>query len=75
MKASKKVIGSVAVSGLAVALMVTAVSGNQVLSADRTAAAAESQLVKNGMAGFCFFICTKYSRNSVFVYNDWNFCN
>ena len=52
MKASKKVIGSVAVSGLAVALMVTAVTGNQVLSADRTAAAAESQLVKNGMAGF-----------------------
>ena len=49
MKASKKVIESVVVSGLAIALSVTAVTGNGVNTA--AGAAEETQLENNGIAG------------------------
>ena len=48
MKFNKKVIESVMVAGLALALTITAVTGNGVKAADQVA---ETQMDKNGMAG------------------------
>ena len=48
MKFDKKVIESVMVAGIALALTITAVTGNGVKAADQ---AAETQMDKNGMAG------------------------
>ncbi len=48
MKFDKKVIESVMVAGIALALTITAVTGNGVKAADQVA---ETQMDKNGMAG------------------------
>lgn len=51
MRASKKVITSAIASGLAVALTVTAVTGNGLFTVTDTKATDETQLETNGMAG------------------------
>ena len=51
MKANKKVMDSVVVAGLAVALGITAVMSNGTEAADRNRTVAEEQLDQNGIAG------------------------
>ena len=65
MKASKKVMESVIVSGLALTLAVTAVTGNGVNIAAKDAA--DTQFVNNGIAGVASAMNMNWSRQTIWT--------
>ena len=71
MKANKKVIESIAVVSLAIALSITAVTGNGAGAAD-TNNAAETQLDKNGIAGVAV-VMNEYEMEAADVLDGYVF--